>query len=114
MNVQITARHTKASQKLKDSLTEEVAKLEKYTDGITSCHVILDSEHVDKTVEIVLGVRRGRVNAKAHSDNFGKAIDMALDKIKTQLKKVNQKRKEHKGIKDVREARAARDAKDVE
>jgi len=100
MNVQITARHSTASQSLKDSLTDEMERLEKYADGIASCHVILDTEHVDKIVEIAVKARRNTVIAKAHAETLGKAVDMALDKIKAQLKKLNAKRREHKADKD--------------
>ncbi len=96
MNVQITARHSKASQEFKDSLTEEVGRLERFADGITSCHVVLDTEHVEKTVEITVSVRRSAVIAKAHAENIGKAFDMAVDKIKAQLKKLNEKRRVRK------------------
>jgi ribosomal subunit interface protein len=96
MNIQITVRHSKASQSLRDALTEELQNLEKYAENITSCHVVIDTEHVDKTVEIVVTLSRHTVSATAKSDILGKAIDLALGKVVTQLKKVNQKRKNHK------------------
>jgi putative sigma-54 modulation protein len=100
MNIQITVRHEKATQALRDALSEELAKLEKYGDRITSCHAIIDSEHVYKTVEIVLGARKNTISAKARAENLGKAVDMAMDRIKTQLKKINKKRKDHKAVKE--------------
>ncbi|MBD3392349.1 MAG: ribosome-associated translation inhibitor RaiA [Chitinivibrionales bacterium] len=96
MNIQITARHVKASQALKDTLSDELEKLEKYSDKITSCHAILDAEHVDKTVEIVLAVRKKSISAKARAESLGKAADLAVDKIRTQLKRSTERRKNHK------------------
>ena len=102
MNIQITCRHSKVSQDTQQYLKEELANLEKYYDRITSCHVILDIEHIDKIAEIILSVQGTTVNAKAKSDNLGKAVDTALQKITRQLKKFNQKLKNHKSIKDLK------------
>jgi ribosomal subunit interface protein len=101
MNIQITVRHSKASQSLRDALTEELLNLEKYAENITSVHAVIDTEHVDKTVEIVVNLSRHTVSATGKADVLGKAIDMALHKVIAQLKKVNQKRKEHKGRKSM-------------
>ncbi|HEX2956716.1 MAG TPA: ribosome-associated translation inhibitor RaiA [Chitinispirillaceae bacterium] len=96
MEIQITSRHTKASQTLQDTLTAELQRMEKFIDNITSCHVILDSEHVDKTVEITMNVAGHQIVANAKADNLGKAIDDALIKTERQLKKLNDKLKNHK------------------
>ena len=67
-----------------------------FFDKITSAHVVLDSEHVDKTVEITMNTQGRQVVAFAKADSIGKAIDEALAKTERQLKKLNQKIKSHK------------------
>ncbi len=96
MEIQITSRHSKASQSLQDTITAELQKLGKFYDKITSCHVILDSEHVDKVAEISMSVQGRQVVATAHAENIGKAFDDALAKAGRQLKKLNEKVKSHK------------------
>jgi putative sigma-54 modulation protein len=96
MEIQITSRHNKASQVLQDTLTEELNGLEKYFDKITSCRVVLDSEHVEKVVEIRINTLGRQIVAVAKADNIGKAIDDALGKAQRQLQKLNQKIKSHK------------------
>jgi putative sigma-54 modulation protein len=96
MEIQITSRHNKASQTLQDTITAELNKMEKFFDKITSAHVVLDSEHVDKTVEITMNTQGRQVVAFAKADSIGKAIDEALAKTERQLKKLNQKIKSHK------------------
>ncbi|MFP4013903.1 MAG: ribosome hibernation-promoting factor, HPF/YfiA family [Chitinispirillaceae bacterium] len=96
MNIQITSRHAKASQNLQETITAELNKLQKFFDKITSCHVILDSEHVDKTVEITMNTLGHQVVGSAKAENVGKAIDEAVSKVERQLKKLNQKIKNHK------------------
>ena len=99
MNIQITSRRSKVSRETQDYLKSELKNLEKFYDRMTSSHVILDTEHINKIVEIVISVQGSTVNAKAKSDNLGKSVDMALQKITRQLKKINQKMKNHKNIK---------------
>ncbi|MBN1757149.1 MAG: ribosome-associated translation inhibitor RaiA [Chitinispirillaceae bacterium] len=96
MEIQITSRHNKASQSLQDTITDELQKVGKYFDKITSCHVILDSEHVEKTAEITMSTLGHQVVATAKAENIGKAFDDALAKAERQLKKLNAKIKNHK------------------
>jgi putative sigma-54 modulation protein len=96
MNIQITCRHSKVSAETKQLLKNELVNLEKYYDRITSCHIILDTEHLDKIVEIVIKVQGATISAKAKADNLGKSVDMAIQKIARQLKKLNEKVKSHK------------------
>jgi ribosomal subunit interface protein len=98
MEIQITSRHSKASQTLQDTISAELQKMEKFSDKITSCHVVLDSEHVDKKVEITMNTRGHQVVAIAKADSLGKAIDDALMKTEKQLKKLNEKIKNHKSV----------------
>lgn len=97
MEIQITSRHNKASQALQDTITDEINKMEKYFEKITSCHVILDSEHVDKKVEITMHTMGHQVVSIGKADNIGKALDEAIEKTERQLKKLNEKIKNHKG-----------------
>jgi putative sigma-54 modulation protein len=95
MNVQITSRHEKVSQETQDYLRDELTNLSKFYDKITSCHAILDTEHKEKKIEITLNVLGHSVIAKASADNLGKAVEEALERVKRQLKKQNEKLKQH-------------------
>lgn len=96
MEIQITSRHNKASQSLQETITSELEKLGKFFDKITSSHVILDSEHVEKVAEITMNTLGHQVIATAKAENIGKAFDEALAKAERQLKKINAKIKNHK------------------
>lgn len=96
MEIQITSRHAKASQSLQDTITVELEKIGKYFDKIISAHVILDSEHDEKTAEITMHILGHQVVGNAKAENIGKAFDEALAKTERQLKKINEKIKNHK------------------
>jgi ribosomal subunit interface protein len=96
MEIQITSRHSKASQSLQDTINDELQKLGKYYGKISACHVVLDSEHVEKVAEITMNTLGHQVVATAKAENIGKAFDEALSKTERQLKKLNAKIKDHK------------------
>ena len=98
MNIQITSRAKKASETLQETIRGELDSLEKYSDKITSCHVILDHEHENNLVEINCHTIHHQLGAKAKDENLGKALDEAIEKMERQLKKVNEKIKDHKAI----------------
>jgi putative sigma-54 modulation protein len=97
MEIRITSRHEKASQSLQDTITEEIERLERFYDRITSCHVVLDMERGKQIMEVVMNMAGHTVAATAKAENMGKAIDSAITKVERQLKKINEKIKRHKG-----------------
>ena len=96
MEIRITSRHEKASPTLQETITAELNKIEKFSEKISSCHVILDTEHGDKKVEITMHAFNREVIGIAMAENIGKAFDDALAKVERQLKKINEKIKDHK------------------
>lgn len=102
MEIRITSRQTvNASPSLQETITAELNKLEKFYDKITSCHVVLGSESMDKikTAEITMNVQGSQLAASAKAENIGKAIDEAISKVERQLKKINEKAKDHQAPK---------------
>ena len=96
MDIQITSRHEKASQSLQDTISAEFSKLEKYYDRVTSCHVIIDSERGKQMMEVVMNMAGHTVTATAKDWNLGKAMDSVIMKVGRQMKKINEKIKDHK------------------
>jgi putative sigma-54 modulation protein len=87
MRVNITARHHKPSDRLKEHVTLEVQKLDKFYEGIISCEVILDSQKLEQIAEIIIHVQGNRLTSVEKSEDIYKSIDLAVTKIERQLKK---------------------------
>lgn len=98
MEIQITSRHSKASASLQETITAELEKVGSHFDKITHCHVVLDSEHVDKVAEITMNAHGHHVVGLAKAENVGKAFDEALAKVERQLTKIYEKVKSHKSV----------------
>ena len=72
-------------------------KLAKFYPNITNASVILDHEvEHQRHCEISVNITGSVVVASADEDNMGKAVDVALERVKVQLKKANEKQNDHR------------------
>lgn len=104
MRINITARHYKASDKLKAFAETEVRRLKKYYDGIIDCDIILDYEKAVNSLqiaEIAVKVYGQRLVVREKSEDIYKSIGAAVDKLERQIKKYKEKRHGHKHEKTV-------------
>ena len=95
MNIHITSRKFKAKETLKEFINKEVKSLEKYNEKILDVNVVLSYTHVKdsiKTAEIIVKIPGKTLNVSEDSEDFAKSINIALDKLKRQLKKEKSKR----------------------
>ena len=97
MDIQFSARHFNASAGLQDRIQEEMDKLAKFYPNITNASVILDHEvEHQRHCEISVNITGSVVVGSADEDNMGKAVDVALERVKVQLKQANDKQNDHR------------------
>lgn len=97
MNINITARHFTASASLQAIIQEEVSKVQKFYPNITDVNVIVEQDAKEqRSVEISANIPGATVSSSACEENFGKTLDVAIERLKVQLKKQNEKLKDHK------------------
>lgn len=94
MNISITARHFDLTPQLKQNIEKEVNGLTRYFENIISAEVILDVEKYRQSAEIKVKVYKDTITGKGDSNDMYASIEMAIDKVKTQLKKYKGKLKE--------------------
>ncbi len=94
MNIEITARHFDLTPQLKENIERELDGLTRYFENIISAEVVLDVEKYRQSAEIKLKVYNQSMTGKADSNDMYASIEMAVDKVKTQLKKYKGKLKE--------------------
>jgi putative sigma-54 modulation protein len=91
MRLNITARHFKLTESLKNYIENEVKRLKKYYDGIIDIHVILNWEKSDRIVEINISVYGTILTARERSDDMKKAVNKTVDKLERQLMKYKER-----------------------
>ncbi len=87
MEVSITSRHFKLSDKLKTMIEVEFEKFRKYTDRIISAKVILEENSHRKTVEIKMKVDKSLITVKGEDYDLTKAIEQSITKMESRIKK---------------------------
>lgn len=98
MQINITARHGHLSPATQEKITEKTETLRKYFDRMTSINVTVDLEHRElPSVEL-------RITAEHHDEFIAidsaesvlAALDGALEKMESQLRRFKERLKEHR------------------
>ncbi len=103
MDVVVTGRHCEISESFRGHCAEKLTKLEKHDHRIIRVHVEVDCEpnprQHDKSVHVELtAFSKGPViRAEAAADHQMGALDLALDKMATQMRRAADRRRVHHG-----------------
>jgi putative sigma-54 modulation protein len=99
MNISITARGGKASDRLKKYVMEKLSKKPRVYEGVIDADVILSYEKLTQIVEIKLKVYNRTIIVREKSDDIFKSIDLAVDNCERQIKRFKERRRDHKNEK---------------
>jgi putative sigma-54 modulation protein len=96
MNIKVNSVHFTADQKLVDFVNKKVSKMDTFYDGIISAEVSLKVEKPEssnnKISEIKISLpATDYLFARKQADTFEEATDLAIDAIRSQLKKHKEK-----------------------
>ncbi|WP_232679467.1 ribosome hibernation-promoting factor, HPF/YfiA family [Nocardioides sp. R-C-SC26] len=103
MDVVVTGRHCEITDSYRRHCAEKLAKLEKHDHRIIRVHVEVDCEpnprQHDRSVHVELtAFSKGPViRAEAAADHQMAALDLALDKMATQMRRAADRRRVHHG-----------------
>ncbi len=97
MNIQIHSVRFDADKKLIDFVHQKLEKLTQIGDGIVNAEVYLrldkDQERKNKISEIKLDLRGAPMFARKQSKTFEEATDQAINALKKQITRYNQKKR---------------------
>jgi len=95
MQVTVTFRHIEPTPALRKYATDKLQRLSKYSHRSMEAHVILSVLKKSHRAEINLSANGTSLFSEQETNDLYSAIDLALDKIERQVKKLNAKRKKH-------------------
>lgn len=96
MQLSITTRHYEADGRIKEYLSEKLAKLQNFFSRIISARAVLTKEGYRHIVEITVCARNMQLVAKEASRDMHSAVDLAVGKLEKRLTRFRDKTKEHK------------------
>ena len=86
MKIQVTGRHIKVTEAMKEFIEEKVESLCKFNHAIVKVHVVMEVQNLSHVSEIHLEGRNLRLFAKSTTKNMYNSISKSVDKISQQLK----------------------------
>lgn len=99
MPIEITARHMHATKEIQDYARRKAKKIVEEFPGVEHVHVILDIEKHRNLAEVVVQARSHiRVEAEEATNRMSMSIDIAVDKVEKQLRRLRDKVQDHKAV----------------
>jgi putative sigma-54 modulation protein len=110
MELNVHAVHFDADSKLEGFLKQKLTKLETFYDRLLRADVFLKLNKTDKInklhekiVEVKIQVPQGEIFVTENGKTFETAIDLAMESLKSQIKKFKDKKRDRGSIKQTAE-----------
>lgn len=95
MEITITARHFDLTKAIRDYIEESCEKLKRYFDHIINVHFVLSLENNRNYAEMILYAPKHTMKSEATEHDMYLAIDDAIGKMESQIKKLKDKWADH-------------------
>lgn len=98
MEILVTGRHMEITDDVREFLMAKAGKLSKFYDRIHEIEVILDHESAEFSAELIVRAdHKHTFVASGTGPDIVPLVDGIAEKIERQLKKLKEKRRNHKG-----------------
>ncbi|MEW6658075.1 MAG: ribosome-associated translation inhibitor RaiA [Thermodesulfobacteriota bacterium] len=97
MQISVTFRQIEPSEALKNYVTERLHKFKRYLDGPVEAHVVLGLEKFRHLADVTIDSNGRIIKGRDENADMYAAIDLVMDKIDMQLKKLRDKLRDVKG-----------------
>ena len=92
----MTFRHMESTDAIKEYTENKLEKIKKYVQEPLDAHVIFSKERFQYLIEINLSGNGMDVHAEDRNEDLYAAIDLVMDKVEKQLRRMRDKRKNKK------------------
>jgi putative sigma-54 modulation protein len=96
MQISTTARHCELDAEVRTYALQRLAKLERFARDIQEAHLVVTAEKFRHRAEITLRLKHHEMVSREESDTSKTAIDLAAGRLEQQLRRLKEKRTEHK------------------
>lgn len=97
ITIEFKGRHDHITERMQEHAAKKLQRLGHFADRLTRVEVVADHAHENPEIELIAHLRRGApVVAKDRGKSFSGTIDLLVDKLDAQLRKLKEKRTDHK------------------
>jgi putative sigma-54 modulation protein len=94
MQISVTFRQIEPSEALKNYVTDRLNKFKRYLDGPVEAHVVLGLEKFRHLADVTIDSNGRIIKGREENVDMYAAIDLVMDKIDMQLKKLRERMRE--------------------
>lgn len=106
VRIEFKGRHGHITERMQEHATKKLARLARFGDLLTRVDVVADHAHENPEIELIAHQKKGGpLIAKDRGTSFSGTIDLLVDKLEAQLRKLKERRTDHK-FPDAKEERA--------
>lgn len=91
MQISVTFRNLEPSEALKNYVTERLSKFRRYLEGPQEAHVVLGLEKFRHLADVTINSNGRLIKGREENADMYAAIDLVMDKIDQQLRKLREK-----------------------
>ncbi len=91
MQISVTFRHLEPSDALRNYVSDRLNKFQRYLDGPVEAHVVLGMEKFRHLADVTIDRNGKIIKGREENTDMYAAIDLVMDKIDMQLKKLRDK-----------------------
>jgi putative sigma-54 modulation protein len=96
MDINVTFRHMEPTEELKTYVEEKVYKVKKYFDSPVDANIVLKVEKFRHIADMTLSIDGNKVKATNESEDMYSSIDLTMDKIEEQLRRLISRKRQYR------------------
>ena len=96
MDINVTFRHMEPSEELKSYVEEKVNKVKKYFDSPVDANIVLKVEKFRHIADMTFSIGGNKIKATNESGDMYSSVDLTMDKIEEQLRRMLSRKREYK------------------
>ncbi|MBL8728635.1 MAG: ribosome-associated translation inhibitor RaiA [Planctomycetes bacterium] len=97
VTIEFKGRHDHITERMQAHAARKLARLARFEDRLVRIEVVADHVHKNPEVELIVHQRRGApLVCSDRGTSFSATIDLLVDKMEAQLRKLKDKKKNHK------------------
>jgi len=96
VDINVTFRHMEPSKELKSYVEEKVYKVKKYLDSPIDANIVLKVEKFRHIADMTFSIDGNKIKATNESGDMYSSVDLTMDKIEEQLRRLLSRKREHK------------------
>ncbi|PJD95765.1 MAG: ribosomal subunit interface protein [Parachlamydia sp.] len=98
-NITVSGRHVLVTDAMKNYALEKISKIDRLSHRIIDVNITMDIQKFEHRVDIVLKVDHIKIKSQAVTNDMYASIDMAVNKLETQLLKYKSRIQDHQAKK---------------